>query len=159
MPTYHREITDRVLYDRYMKAQTKIIREAFDLIIEKKMLLSHVARRLGLTRSTLNMHSRNLKIIQAVTYTRIPADLEKMAQKKHQLYLGSIRGWIIRSLRVLDEAALLELKEQLQHVHGVCLEGHKMRRDIWNTEKGDQTGWYCPECASHYPDPPRRESP
>ena len=30
-----------------------------------------------------------------------------------------------------------------------CKKGHEMRGELWNTEKGTDSGWYCPECDSY----------
>ena len=152
-------ITDQVLLDRYMANMSNPVRQALTMIITKNYKVPRAARRVELTPQGINYHLRNLRVMKAIRATKNEEDLKRRAEKAHQQLLARIRGSIIRSLRYLSEENLMELREQIIHVYGVCPEGHKMGRSIWNTEKGDQAGWHCPECDSYVPDPPRRESP
>lgn len=153
------KITDQVLLDRYMANVSTPVRDALTLIISKKYKVPRAARRVELTPQALNYHLRNLRMMKAIKSIQGGADLKRRAEKIHQQKMAKLRGCIIRSLRCLSEENLMELREQIIHVYGVCPEGHQMVRSIWNTENGDQTGWHCPTCESYCPDPPRRESP
>jgi hypothetical protein len=39
-----------------------------------------------------------------------------------------------------------------------CAKGHEMIYTIWNTEKGEDEGWYCSRCDSFNPNLSKRRN-